>query len=193
MKKYESSTGFIYEKNNFASFVNSKAVEEKEFLKMMNFIKFSQFSHAMLSTPTIYHEVVEKIWTTAEFNGEDETISFSLKFKKHVVNCDVMKACFKIPENTVNTLPFENQLVNMLNAMNYALPTSSLGKIVTKGLRMEWSYLCDAFVKAFYDKISNFDAITSQILQMLYMFLTNEYFNFGGLMIQEIGEKLGDR
>ena len=25
------------------------------------------------------------------------------------------------------------------------------------------------------------------------MFLTNEYFNFGGLMMQEIGEKLGDR
>ena len=65
MKKFESPTGFIYEKNNFASFVNTEAVEEKEFHKMMNFIKASQLSHAILSTPTIYHEVVEEIWTTA--------------------------------------------------------------------------------------------------------------------------------
>ena len=77
--------------------------------------------------------------------------------------------------------------------MNYALPTSALGKIVRKGLRREWSNFCDAFIKAFSGKISNFDVITSQILQMLYMFLTNEYFNFGGLMIQEIREKLSDR
>ena len=113
------------------------------------------------------------IRTTTVFNSEDETISFSLKTNEHVINCDVMNACFKLPENTVTTLPSDNQLVNMLNAMNYALPTSALGKIVRKGLRREWSFLCDAFVKAFSGKISNFDAITSQILQMLYMFLTN--------------------
>ena len=62
-------------------------------------------------------------------------------------------------------------------------PTDALGKIVRKGPRREWSYLYDAFIKTFSGKISNFDAITSQILQMLYMFLTNEYYNFGGLMI----------
>ena len=78
MKKYTSPTNFIYEKNNFASFVDTKAVEEKEFHRMMEFIKASQLSHAMLSTPTVYHEVVEEIWTTAEFNSEDDTISFSL-------------------------------------------------------------------------------------------------------------------
>ena len=90
----------------------------------------------MLSTPTIYHEVVEEIWTTAEFNSEDETISFSLKSKIHTINSDVMNACFKIPENTVKVFPSDNQLVNLLNAMNYALPTSALGKIVRKGLAL---------------------------------------------------------
>ena len=79
MKKYTSPTNFIYEKKNFASFVDTKAVEEKEFHRMMEFIKASQLSHAMLSTPTVYHEVVEDIWTTAEFNSDDDTISFSLK------------------------------------------------------------------------------------------------------------------
>ena len=108
MKKYTSPTGFIYEKNNFASFVDKGAVEEKEFHKMMDFIKASQLSHAMLSTPIIYHEMVEEIWTTAEFNSEDDTISFTLKNNVHSINCDVMNACFKIPENTVKTLPSDS-------------------------------------------------------------------------------------
>ena len=58
MKKYTSPTNFIYEKNNFASFVDTKAVEEKEFHRMMEFIKTSQLSHAMLSTPT----ATMKLW-----------------------------------------------------------------------------------------------------------------------------------
>ena len=47
MKKYTAPSGFIYEKNNFASFVDTKAVEEKEYHKMMEFIKSSQLSYAM--------------------------------------------------------------------------------------------------------------------------------------------------
>ena len=76
MKKFDLVTGFIYEKNNFALFVNTEAVDETEFHRMMNFIKSSQLSHAMLSTRTIYREVVEEIWTMDEFNSEHETISF---------------------------------------------------------------------------------------------------------------------
>ncbi|KAL1811248.1 hypothetical protein ACET3Z_021313 [Daucus carota] len=193
MKKYTAPSGFIYEKNNFASFVDIKAVEEKEYHRMMEFIKSSQLSYAMLEAPTIYHEIVKEMWTSAEFNSEHETLTFSVNNEIHSVNADVMKACFKIPEDTVLSLPSDNQLVNLLYAMNYVLPTDALGKIERRGLRREWSYLCDAFIKAFSGKISNFNALTSQILQMLYMYLTNEYFNFGGLMIQEIGEKLGDK
>ena len=48
-----------------------------------------------------------------------------------------MNACFKIPENTVTTLPSDIQLVNMLYAMNYVLPTDALGKIERRGLRRE--------------------------------------------------------
>ena len=47
MKKYSSPTAFIYEKNNFASFVNTEAVEEKEFHKMMEFV-IKQVSFHML-------------------------------------------------------------------------------------------------------------------------------------------------
>ena len=107
MKKYSSPTGFIYEKNNFAFFVNTETIEEKEFHGMMDFIKSSQLSHTMLSTPTICNEVVEEIWTTAIFNSEDGTITFSLKNNEHVINCDVINACFKIPENIVTSLPSE--------------------------------------------------------------------------------------
>ena len=48
-------------------------------------------------------------------------------------------------------------------------------------------------LRPFLEKLVIFDAITSQILQMLYIFSTNEYHNFGGLMIQKILEKMGDK
>ena len=164
-----------------------------DYHKMMEFIKRSKLSYAMTATPVIYEEVVEQMWSTADFNSIDETISFTIKNNTYVVNADLVKSCFKIPDNTVRDLPNDEQIVSMLNDMHYSLPTTHLGKIVRKGLRREWSYLCDAFIKAFSGKISNFDAITSQILQMLYMFLTNTYYNFSGLLLLEIGEKLGDK
>ena len=77
-KKYSSLTGFTYEKNNFASFVNTGVVGG-DYHKIMNFIKNSRLAHAMLSTPIIYEEIVEQMWSSAKFNSEDETISSLLK------------------------------------------------------------------------------------------------------------------
>ena len=107
IKKYSSETGFTYEKNNFASFVNTGVVGG-DYHKMMEFIKRSKLSYAMTATPVIYEEVVEQMWSSAEFNSIDETISFTLKNNTYVVNADLVKSCFKIPDDTVNCLPSDS-------------------------------------------------------------------------------------
>ena len=76
--KIMSQSGFIYEKNNFIALVE-KNEAHSDYHKMMDFIKNCKLSYAMLEAPTIYCEVVEEIWTTAEFNSIDMTISFTLK------------------------------------------------------------------------------------------------------------------
>ena len=164
-----------------------------EFHKMMEFVKNCKLSYAMLEAPTIYYEVMEEIWTSAIFDSKNETISFNLKGKEHVINTDVITTCFNIPENNCDSGPTYAEIVSMLNSINYAKETDNLGKIVRKGMRKEWSFLCDAFIKVFSGKISNFDAITSTLLNMLYMLLNDKYFNLGSLIISEIGSKLGNR
>ena len=75
-----SQTGFIYEKNNFAALTEKNGTHQ-DFHPMMDFIKECKLSYAMLETPIIYCEVVEEIWTSAEFNSTDLTLLFSLKGK----------------------------------------------------------------------------------------------------------------
>lgn len=112
-----------------------------------------------------------------------------MKWVSYSVNNDVKSACFTLPENYCQSDPVSNDTVNMLNSMRYALHTINLGKIVRIGLRREWSFLCDAFVTVF-GKISNFDVITSSLLDMLFILINDQYFNFGELLLIEISAKL---
>ena len=99
---------------------------------MMNFIKSSRLSYAILEAPIIFHEVVEEIQTSAEFDSKNDTNSSSLKNDNYVKKSDVITSCFKIRNNFVFDLP---QLVALLNDMGYLLPTSHLDKIVRKALK----------------------------------------------------------
>ena len=66
--KLMSSTGFIYEKNNFMPYVE-KAGTAADFHQMMDFIKRCKLSKAMLTPTPLYHEVIEEVWTSAERKG----------------------------------------------------------------------------------------------------------------------------
>ncbi|KAK1372425.1 hypothetical protein POM88_028618 [Heracleum sosnowskyi] len=84
-------------------------------------------------------------------------------------------------------------MINMLNSINYSLPTDNLGKIIRRGLVREYSYLADAFIKVFSGKISDFDALTNSMLILFTMLLTDRYYNFSTQLMYEIGAKLGDK
>ena len=103
----------------------------------------------MLEAPMIYCEVVEEIWTTAEFNPTDMTISFSLKGKDYCINSDDIQSYFKLPENNAMTPHTDNDVSSMLDSIGYSFDSASLGSIRRKGLRKEWSFLGDAFIKVF--------------------------------------------
>ncbi|KAK1372999.1 hypothetical protein POM88_029192 [Heracleum sosnowskyi] len=147
----------------------------------------------MLTPTPLYHEVVEEVWTTAEYDALNGTTSFSVKGNLHVVNSDVINACFKLPENNYDSMPNNSEIVVMLNSMNYSLSTDNLGKIVRKGMVKEWSYLCDAFIKTCSGKITNFDVVTHSMLVMLNMLLSDKYFDFSTLVMYELVVKLGKK
>ena len=183
--KIMSQTGFVYEKNNFLALVNKEIAASEDYHKTMDFIQSCKLSYAMLESPVIYCEVVEEIWTTVVFNSKDKTIAFSLKGKDHCINCDTLQACFKLPKNNTLIPHTDTEVSNMLTSMGYSLNPAKLGEVRRMGIRKEWSFLCDSFVKVFYGKISNFDVVSYYIVNMLYMLLSDKYFNFSNSVMYE--------
>ncbi|KAL8104980.1 hypothetical protein AgCh_028948 [Apium graveolens] len=189
--KIMSQSKFIYEKNNFVALVNKGIPTSEDYHKMMDFVKGCKLNYAMLESPTIYYEVMEEMWTTVVYQDNDKTITLSIKGKEHCINCDIIKACFNFPDNTTTNPHTDDDIVNLFNSMAMP-PTTKLSEIRRLGLRKEWSFFCDVVTKVFSGKVSNFDSANTIMLNMLYMLLTDKYFNFSDAVMFELGYKLGE-
>ncbi|KAK1385101.1 hypothetical protein POM88_022836 [Heracleum sosnowskyi] len=190
--KTMSLTGFTYEKNNFTALVD---FEEKNasYHTMMRFLQNCKFSKAMFEAPKLYFEVIEAILESAVFDSVNPTITFVLQGKKYVINSDVITACLNLPENNGLEKHSDTNIVNMLNLINYALPTDNLSKIQRKDMVKEWSFFFDAILKVFSGKISNYDAVTFSMVDIAYMLLSDSFYNLGSLILYELGAKLGNK
>ncbi|KAL8120227.1 hypothetical protein AgCh_017390 [Apium graveolens] len=78
------------------------------------------------------------------------------------------------------------------NSKDKTISFTLKGEVRRKGLRKEWSFLCDSFIKVFSGKISNFDAVSYSLVNMLYMLLSDKYHKFSKSVMYELGYKLGD-
>ena len=189
--KITSSSGYVYELNNFTACVYM-ADAPQEFHGLMKFLSQCSMSNAMTATSILFCEVVEEVWSTAIYNSTDKVISFNLKGSLYSINGDVLNSCLNFPANTHAISPTEIDIMTMLNEINYDVRDANLGKIVRKNLRKEWSYFFDSLIKVFSGKISNFDVITSVIQEIAYGILYNHFHDLGELIIIEIGNKLAN-
>ena len=160
--KKTSSSGFVYELNNFTACVNTTDAPQ-EFHNLMRFLGQCNLSYAMTEAPILFCEVIEEVCTTAVYNAKDKIIIFNLKGNLYSIKGDVLNSCLNLPANTHAKSPIELEIRIMLNEINYIAPDANLGKIVRKNLRKKWSYFFDSLIKIFSGKISNFDVITSMI------------------------------
>ena len=189
--KKTSSSGFVYELNNFTACVNT-ADAPHEFNNLSKFLGPCNLSYAMIAAPILFCEVVEEVWSTAMYNLTDKIITFSLKGNLYSINGDVLSSCLNLPNNTHAQSPIEIEIKTMLNEINYVVPDTNLCKIVMKNLRKEWSYFFEILIKVLSGKISNFDAITSVIQEITYEILYNHFYNVGETIIIEMMTKLGN-
>ena len=140
----------------------------------------------MTTAPILFCEVIEEVWSTAVYNLTDKVITFNLKGNLYSINGDVLNSCLNLPNNTHAKSLTETEIRTMLNEINYVVLDANLGKIVRKNLRKECSYFFDSLIKVFSGKISNFDAITSVIQEIVYGILYNHFHNLGETIIIEI-------
>ena len=135
--KITSSSGYVYELNNFTACVNT-ADAPQEFHGLL-FLSQCSLSYAMTATPILFCDVVEEVWSTTVYNSTDKVISFNMKGSLYSINGDVLNSCLNFPTNTHDISPTEIDIRTMLNEINYDVPDANLGKIVRKNLRKEWS------------------------------------------------------
>ncbi|KAK1383635.1 hypothetical protein POM88_021370 [Heracleum sosnowskyi] len=190
--KTMSLTDYIYEKNKFTTLVDLRDHTEP-YHKMMKFIKACKLSYAMLAAPTLICEVIDEVWVSAVFDSVNTTITFNLKGNEHVINSDIVTTCLKLPKNNGLEKHNDSDIVVMLNSIRYALSTDNIGKIMRKCMRKEWSFFCDAFIKVFSGKISNWDVVTISMLDLIYMLLNDKYYNLVSMVLIELGAKLGQK
>lgn len=89
----------------------------------------------MLEAWTFYCEVVEEIWTSANYDASNNVLNFTLKGKENNVNVDVVTACLHIPENNCLVADTDTDIVNLLNSNGYAAERSNLCIIGRKFMR----------------------------------------------------------
>ena len=134
--KTTSSSGYVYELNNFTAYVNT-ADAPQEFHGLMRFPSQCSVSYTMTEAPILLYEVVEEVWSTADYNSTDKVISFNLKGSLYSINGDVLNKCLNFSANTHANSPTVINIRTMLNEINYVIPDANLGKIVMKNLRKE--------------------------------------------------------
>ena len=189
--KVSSATGFIYEQNNHVAYVDKTGNKTAAFHTIMNFIKECKFSYAMLHAPTIFCEIVEQMWTSTRYDSGTKTLTVMINDVNYNINGETVRAALKLPRNSTDRVPTDDEIVRMLRDMHYNGDLSNLGQILRRHIRKEWSFLCNSFIKVFSGKVSNYDAFTMSMQTMFHMLLTDEYFNIGDLVLFEIVAKLG--
>ena len=144
----------------------------------------------MLASPVLHCEVIEEFWTSAMYNSESKTLSFSLKIVNYIISGEDVRVVLRMSENTHDKEPYNVEILDMLDSINYLGDTSNLGKIYRKCMRKEWSFFCDAIIKVFSGKISNFDAFTTSMQNIMFMLLNDKYHNIRYIILYEMVAKL---
>lgn len=188
--KLSSFTGMIYEKNNWVVQVNKALPGTEDYHTMMDFITSSKLRYAMLAAATIQYEVVEEVWKSMEFQEKEMELTFSLKGKSYTCDTERLRNILRLPRSNADDMPSDDNVRKFLKDIAYVLSVDNLTLIKRKGMRKEWSFLSDCFIKAFSGKVSDFGSFSYRILQMFYMFMKNSYFNFAEEVMKEIGLKL---
>ena len=131
----------------------------------MKFLGESKLGYCLHEAPTIQCELVEELWSTAEFKEEVNEISFICKGKSYNLSTSVLENALRLLENNCSSLASDEEVRQMLNDINYAITPSSvnLGEVARRHLRREWSYFIDSIINVFSRKVSNFDDVTTSM------------------------------
>ncbi|KAK1368613.1 hypothetical protein POM88_034705 [Heracleum sosnowskyi] len=165
--KFSSSGKVEYAKTNFVAFLEKESVYA-DFHPLMDFLKNSPISYALTASPTIYAEIVQEMWSTADCSNTRGEIKFTIKGNSYIITPSVINEALHFPESNFENVPAHGEITSMLEAINFAGCPS---QILKKNFRKEWSHFFDTLNKCFAAKCSSFDYINTFILKIAHSLL----------------------
>ncbi|KAK1361435.1 hypothetical protein POM88_045909 [Heracleum sosnowskyi] len=94
-------------------------------------------------------------------------------------------------EHTAYTIAVgDAELLRMMREIGYGGSLAKIGQLKRPFLRKEWSFFFDCITRTFGKMCTNWDAIPTDSLQIGYSLLYGNNFDFGRLVLGNVGEKM---
>ncbi|KAK1353363.1 hypothetical protein POM88_052498 [Heracleum sosnowskyi] len=164
------SSGLEFVPNNYvAPLVNVNA--PKAFHLMHNFLAQSPIGRALVEPERL--------------SGFQET--------EYVITPGTVRAAMGFGEHIAYTIVVgDAELLRMMREIGYGGSLAKIGQLKRPFLRKERSFFFDCITRTFGKKCTNWDAIPTDSLQIGYSLLYGTNFDFGRLVLSNLGEKMNE-
>ncbi|KAK1379332.1 hypothetical protein POM88_026076 [Heracleum sosnowskyi] len=188
------SSGLEFVPNNYAApLVNANAPEA--FHLMQNFLAQSQIGRALVEPEKLSVFQIKSFWETGIYddggNSGTPSIVFEFQETEYVITPGTIRAAMGFGDYTAYTIAVgDAELVRMMRTIGYSGSLAKIGQLKRPFLRKEWSFFFDCITRTFGKKCTNWDAIPTEILQIGYSLIYGTHFDFGRLVLINMGEKM---
>ena len=166
--------GLSFVPNNYMAPLINESVPEA-FHLIQNFLRDSEIGRALVEPSKLSAAQIAAFWQTAVYDdgGENGTpsIIFSFEDSEYAVTPTTVRQALDFDTHKSYSIVSEQTLKEMLQAIGYSGSLKNLGQIKRPKLRKEWSFFFDCITRAFGKKITNWDAIPLDSLQIGYSLL----------------------
>lgn len=190
-----TARGLLFVSNNYAAPLSTMNVPEA-FHLFQNFLTDSEIGRALVEPPTLSAAQIISFWQSSTYDdgGENGTPSIIFKYEEteYVITPTTVRQTVGFDTHSAYSVVGEGYLKEMLQQIGYSGSLARLRQVKWPHLRKEWSFFFDYITRAFGKKVTNWDAVPIDSLQIGYSLLYGSNFDFGRLVLMNIGEKLSE-
>ncbi|KAL1802827.1 hypothetical protein ACET3Z_031474 [Daucus carota] len=185
--------GVEFVPNNHTAILNT-ADAPRDYHPIQQFLAQSALATTLTAPARLSGSQIITFWRTGHYDNGGEAGSPSIVFEydgaQYAVTPATVRAALNLPEHTAYITNGDANLRTMMIDLGYYDSLDKLGQLKRPGFRKEWSFFFDCITRAFQKKSTNWDAIPMDMLQIGYSLIYSTNFDFGRLVIRNIGERM---
>ncbi|KAL1818288.1 hypothetical protein ACET3Z_013157 [Daucus carota] len=187
--------GVDFVPNNYTVILDTTEAP-RDYHPFQRFLAQSALATALTAPARLSGSQIINFWRTGHYdNGGTHgspSIVFSYEGEEYAVTPATVRKALNLPEHSNYITNGDANLRVMMTDLGYYDSLDKLGQLKRPGLRKEWSFFFDCITRAFQKKSTNWDAIPMDMLQNGYSLIYSTNFDYGRLVIRNIGERMNE-